>query len=318
VSTTSQVRLKADFQHDSVRHQGVEGLRILPRPEWLPESVWPFDTFGLSIDGSSIAVTDVGRGPALLFVHTGTWSFIWRDLILRLSADFRCISLDAPGTGLSTGVPRDQITLESSSHAVTAVIKQLDLRDLVLVVHDLGGPAGIAGAARLAGRVRGIAGINTFAWKPSSAGLRGMLALVGSAPMEGLDAAFGYIPKITATSFGVGRHMDKASRRAFREGMAGQGRRSFHYYMNDARNAERVYMQAGLALTGAFRELPLLTIFGERNDPFKFQARWKELFPAAQQVVIAKGNHFPMCDDPDFVAQTIRAWHREHFSLSLR
>jgi hypothetical protein len=28
-------------------------------------------------------------------------------------------------------------------------------------------------------------------------------------------------------------------------------------------------------------------------------------------VVIAKGNHFPMCDAPDFVAHTIHHWYRE-------
>jgi pimeloyl-ACP methyl ester carboxylesterase len=52
-----------------------------------------------------------------------------------------------------------------------------------------------------------------------------------------------------------------------------------------------------------------LTIFGERNDPFGFQARWKALFPDAQQFVIPRGNHFPMCDDPQFVAETISSWH---------
>src|SRR5262249_13625542 len=57
----------------------------LPCPPWLPESVWPFPASGLEAGGGTIAVTDVGQGPVLLFVHTGTWSFIWRDLLARLS-----------------------------------------------------------------------------------------------------------------------------------------------------------------------------------------------------------------------------------------
>jgi len=73
-----------------------------PRPQWLPESVWPFETRGLEVGGSVVAITEVGRGPVLLFVHTGLWSFIWRDVMTRLSADFRCICLDAPAPGRAT------------------------------------------------------------------------------------------------------------------------------------------------------------------------------------------------------------------------
>jgi len=32
------------------------------------------------------------------------------------------------------------------------------------------------------------------------------------------------------------------------------------------------------------------------------------------QIVVPKGNHFPMCDDPDRVANPIRGWHHELFS----
>jgi len=71
-----------------------------------------------------------------------------------------------------------------------------------------------------------------------------------------------------------------------------------------------VYHEVERALTGPLRQVPLLTIFGERNDPLKFQPRWKALFPEARQVVVSKGNHFPMCDDPDLVATSIRDWYR--------
>src|SRR5512146_3479117 len=69
----------------------------LARPRWLPESVWPHPLSSLEVDGTSIAYTDVGQGPVLLFVHTGFWSIIWRDVIARLSSGFRCVCFDAPG-----------------------------------------------------------------------------------------------------------------------------------------------------------------------------------------------------------------------------
>ena len=92
----------------SSRNHSQENRRLspdrgaLPRPEWLPESVWPFQTFGLEANRSVVAVTDVGEGPTLVFVHTGVRSFIWRDVMERLSRDYRCVCLDAPGTGQSS------------------------------------------------------------------------------------------------------------------------------------------------------------------------------------------------------------------------
>jgi pimeloyl-ACP methyl ester carboxylesterase len=285
----------------------------LARPDWLPDDVWPFDSAGLEVGGSVLALTDVGKGPVLLFVHTGTWSFIWRDLMSRLAAEFRCICFDAPGNGRTLDSPGTAITLDTASRAVTGVIERLGLDEITLVAHDLGGVAGLAGLARVPARLRGIVGMNAFAWKPSGAALRAMLAVVGHGLTQEVDVLTGFIPRLTATSFGVGRHLNRASRQAFLAGMGdARGRRAFHHYIRDARQCDRLYGQIARALSGPFAGLPLLTIFGERNDPFGFQPHWKASFPNARQLVIANGNHFPMCDDPDLVAQAIRSWHREY------
>src|SRR6478736_7298356 len=135
-------------------------LVALGRPQWLPESVWPFQTSALEVEGSRIAVTDVGQGPVLLFVHTGLWSFVWRDVILRLASDFRCVCFDAPGAGRSDRLPTSSISLERAARALTAVVQALNLTDITLVVHDLGGPSGIAGAASVADRIRGLCVVN--------------------------------------------------------------------------------------------------------------------------------------------------------------
>ncbi len=293
------------------------GIKALPRPAWLTDRVWPFRSSGLKVDGANVAVTDVGEGPVLLFVHTGMWSFVWRDVMSRLANDFRCVTFDAPGTGQSDRLETSEISLDRASRAVTAVIKALELHDLTLVFHDLGGPAAIAGAARIPQRVRGLVAVNTFAWKPSGPMFRGMLALMGSAPMREFDALSGVLARISASSFGVGRHLDNESRQAFRAGIGPDGLRAFHQYMHDARTCDSIYERVASALAGPFRALALLTIFGERNDPLGFQPQWKQMFPDARQVVVAKGNHFPMCDDPDLVANTIRAWHGEYVARLL-
>src|SRR5262249_18052784 len=156
----------------------------LRRPLWLSESVWPFQTSALEVEGSKIAITDVGQGPVVLFVHTGFWSFIWRDVVLRLSPCFRCICFDTPCAVPAGRFPPADISLEKASRTLTAVIQALDLADITLVFHDLGGPSGIVGAARMPDRIRGLCAVNTLAWKPSGIPFRGMLALMGSAPIR--------------------------------------------------------------------------------------------------------------------------------------
>jgi pimeloyl-ACP methyl ester carboxylesterase len=286
----------------------VRPLKRLARPRWLPAEVWPFETTALDVDGSLVAVSQVGHGPPLLF-YTGIGSFIWRDVMGRLAGEFRCIAADPPGIGLSPAIRRDEATLERSARAVAATIDALNLRDLILVFHDSGGPSALAAAGRRADRVSGLVGVNTFGWRPSGAAFRGMLAVMGSRATRRVSLATGVLARLTATTFGVGRCLDAESRRAYRAGLQ-KGMSAFHDYLNDARNSP-LYDELTRVIAGPLASLPLLTIFGERNDPLGFQPKWKARFPAARQLAVRKGNHFPMCDAPGFVADAIRRWYRE-------
>jgi pimeloyl-ACP methyl ester carboxylesterase len=136
-----------------------------------------------------------------------------------------------------------------------------------------------------------------------------MLALMGSRVIRELDAWTDFMGWIGSSSFGAGRHLDAASRRAFRKGSAAGARAAFHYYMRSALHSAALYRGIHAALTGPLATMPVLTIFGEHNDPFGFQRRWKALFPHASQVVVPGGHHFPMCDDPELVSDAIRSWY---------
>jgi len=292
----------------------VNPLQQLVRPDWLTESAWPWTIGALPTPAGDLALTDVGQGPVLLLVHTGMWSFVWRDLISELSPDYRCITVDAPGNGLSYRPGAAGTTLLAASAGVGAVIDSLDLQDITLVAHDLGGPAGFAAAASRPDRVAGLVAVNTFGWKPTGVAFRGMLALMGSAPMRSLDAVTAALPRATATRFGVGRHWSTQDRAVFLAGIDKDARRSIHRYFRDARRADTLLDSAGRGLRTALNRKPMLTVFGAWNDPLGFQPAWKELFPDLEQRLIPRGGHFPMCDDPAAVAGWIRNWHTEKIS----
>jgi haloalkane dehalogenase len=68
------------------------------RPHWLPRSAFPFQIRFSDVGGTRIHYVDEGSGPALLQVSAGQWSFIFRDVIVRLRGQFRCLTLDFPGS----------------------------------------------------------------------------------------------------------------------------------------------------------------------------------------------------------------------------
>ena len=103
------------------------------------------------------------------------------------------------------------------------------------------------------------------------------------------------------------RHLTRAGRRAFLGGLADRRkRRSFHYLMRDARRSTATLAAAERAVLGPLATKPLLTIFGQKQDSFRYQKRWKALYPHAVEHVVASGHHFPMNDDPGLFADALR------------
>jgi hypothetical protein len=99
-----------------------------------------------------------------------------------------------------------------------------------------------------------------------------MLAFIGSGFTRELDVLTGFIPRLTATSFGVGRYMDTPSRAAFFNGMGTRGRRALHDYIRDARQCDKLYEEIARALAGPLSGLPLLTVFWRAQRPIRFSA----------------------------------------------
>jgi haloalkane dehalogenase len=278
-------------------------------PEWLPSTTYPFRLRSLDLGDDSVAYVDEGEGPTLLFVHTGMWSFIFRDVITRLRDDFRCITLDFPGYGLSPEPADGDLDLEAQSRLLGRFVSELDLTDITLVLHDLGGVVGMGFAAAHPDLVRGLVMSNTFAWKPEGKALVRMLRIVSSRPITALDSTTRFIPRMTATKAGVGRHLSRADKRAFL-GPFQKRRRvgRFHSLMSDALGADDLYAKVEAATAGVMKWRPVLTIFGEKNDPFGFQERHHATFPNHEGIIVAQGNHFPMMDDPDLFTDTVRDW----------
>jgi haloalkane dehalogenase len=277
------------------------------RPAWLPEAVWPYPLGRLTAGPRPFVYTDTGgAGPVLLFVHVGLWSLMWKDTIRHLSGRYRCVTLDVPGSGLSDRTGRAGQTLDVAAEAIGVLIDRLDLRDITLVVHDLGGLAALAAARTRLDRVAAVAAVNTFGWKPSGVALPLALRFMGSAAVREADAFTAFLPWASSTALGVGRRWDRATRRAWRAGLKERAsRRLLHRLFRDAAGNTRI-QQAAEAALAALSDRPLTTVFGQLGDYFSFQRQWRRRHPAPRAAVVPWGLHFPMCDDPGLLAAELR------------
>ena len=118
----------------------------------------------LEVNGRKIFVREQGEGPAVLLVHgVPSSSFLYRKMLGPLAArGLRAISFDFLGIGLSDkpkGVPYDWHAL---AEWLKSIVEALELREVHLVIHDIGGPIGAEWAIDSPERVRSITILNTL------------------------------------------------------------------------------------------------------------------------------------------------------------
>ena len=137
----------------------------MERPDWLSESLYPFDSqYFDSADGPLHYVED-GTGHPLLLVHgTPTWSFLYRKLIPRLSEDYRVIAVDHLGFGLSAKPNDAGYTPQDHTQRLRSFIDYLGIAQFTLVVHDYGGPIGLSYALQRPETVTRLVLFNTWMW----------------------------------------------------------------------------------------------------------------------------------------------------------
>ena len=284
------------------------------RPSWLPHEEFPFVSRFAEIEGHRIHYVDEGDGPVLLFANAGLWSFVWRDLIVRLRDRFRCVALDFPGAGLSSAAEGYRGGLEASSRVLEGFVRELDLRDVTLVLHDLGGPVGLGAGVRMPERIRGIAIVESFGWPLGFENPKVARILRMTGAIRGIDPVTSLAIRFTSGSYGVGRDLSPAARRAFRGPFRDREvRRRTFAMLGEAGRSDELFARIERAQRTVLGDRPIALVFGAESPSTKegFPERWKSRFPNADLLIVDGAHHFPMADDPDLVARALAGWWRE-------
>lgn len=96
-------------------------------------------------NGSQLSYMDEGRGSqTLLFIHgLGNYAPVWTQNMAALKDDFRVIALDLPGNGLSPINGTVAYSMRFFAHSVIDFIRRLELKNVCLCGHSMGGQIAI-------------------------------------------------------------------------------------------------------------------------------------------------------------------------------
>jgi pimeloyl-ACP methyl ester carboxylesterase len=103
----------------------------------------------ISVEGINISYIEKGEGNPLVLVHgSPTSSFLWRDMIEKLSEHGRIIALDLPGFGFSDPPPNGDYTISTYARIFESFLEALAIERATLICHDFGGPIVLTYALR--------------------------------------------------------------------------------------------------------------------------------------------------------------------------
>lgn len=144
----------------------------VPTPDSLPH--YPDNVQTVTVDGHQVAFVDRGGGPALLFVHgLGSNLSLWRRSLDAFANDYRVLTLDLPGFGLSDkqDVPA---TMSFFVDVITGFLDERGINTVTYVGVSMGGQVGLTLALEAPERVRRLAlvspaGIESFSPKEGEA-----------------------------------------------------------------------------------------------------------------------------------------------------
>jgi haloalkane dehalogenase len=284
----------------------------------VPRDLYPFEGRYLELDGLRYHYLDEGTGEPVVAVHGNpTWSFYYRELVARLSSEYRVVVPDHIGCGLSDKPDDEQYgyTLRRRIDDLSALIDRLELDRVSLVVHDWGGAIGLWRAIRNPERLARLVILNTAAFHlPPDMTLPWQLWLVRNTPVgplmvRGLNAFARGAAWVGCTRRRLGKRLRDAYCAPYD---------SWADRIATLRFVQDIPLQPGDAaydtLTAIqaslhrFRDRPVLICWGARDFVFddRFLAEWRNIYPHAEVHRFADAGHYVLEDASDQVIGLIR------------
>lgn len=257
----------------------------------------------VKVQGAQIHVVDRGQGTPTLFLHgIPDSSEVWSAVTAKICGSYRCLAPDLPGFGRSSTPKNLELTLDGMAAFVDELVTVLGITEpLNLVVHDIGGPYGLAWAVRHPEKVARIVIMNTvfqseYRWH--------RYGRICRTPL------LGELMQLLTTQSGLARELRHSSglKKPTREYIAATYRR---FGFSARRMVLRLYRALDPArFTGWDQQLrhltgtvPSLVMWGDR-DPY-ITSVLAERFGAQQVLHFQNCGHWLQLEMPDMVVATL-------------
>jgi len=282
--------------------------------------LYPFTSRWLSLaDGTRFHYLDEGSGPVLLLLHGNpSWSFLYRNIIPRLSQRFRCVAPDLPGFGLSKARSGYGFTAREQSEAIIAFIDALDLRGVGVMMQDWGGPIGLRAAQARPDRIDRLIIGNTWGWPFDRRGPRVFSALMGGWLGRSGAYALNGVVRFFFTAGVVKPLPPEVWRMYLAPFRARTARRPTYVFPNQLTAADPFLREIERGLPKLV-DKPALILWGDRDFAFKEheRARFRRVFHDHRDVTLREAGHFIQEDAPETICAVIHAWYAERPAAAL-
>lgn len=269
-------------------------------------------------DGVRARVRDQGNpnGPVLVMVHGFSASLhTWEPWVQRLGADYRIITIDLPGHGLTRAPDGWSPSIEAFADYVNAVTDQLGVGKFTLIGNSMGGNTAWVYALKYPQKLDGLVLVDAGGWPRSEDAEpplvfkilanpvgRAVLGKLDSTPMvrNGLRAAFEPQPDLAEDAM-VTRYAELGR---------APGHRDIIMALSSDRGRYSIATNEKLAAI----KTPTLIMHGDTDKliPVGDARKFAHAIPGSTLIVYEKVGHIPMEQIADRSAADLKAWLETH------
>lgn len=287
-----------------------KGVLVTRSADWVDRAAYPFTSRYLETPAGRMHYIDEGRGEPVVMVHGNpAWSFLYRDLVKRLSSRHRCVAPDHLGFGLSDAPQGWSYLPQDHAANLATLIDHLGLRDITLVVQDWGGPIGLSYAVARPENVARLVIMNTWLWPVD----RDPYYVAFSGFMGGPSGRWLILRRnfFAATMmprlFGDRARLTDAAHLQYLAALPTPQEREGCAVLPRQIVAASAWLEELRAGVPALQDKPVLIAWGMKDIAFRRKElrRWEETFPEAWRLELSGAGHFVQEEAPDELATAV-------------
>lgn len=261
----------------------------------------------VTVENTRIHYLTAGSGEPILFIHGfPTSSYLWRNVMNGLSENYHVIAIDLPGYGKSDKKLEDSFSFRYYNRILSSFVKALDIEQITLGVHDLGGPVGLYWMIHNVEKVKRLLLFNTLVYPEFSLAVKlfglasitpGMKQLLTSQWGIKKTMKFGVYKKDILTDEDIKHYqaafVEKSTRKVLLKSIRRLSLKGFKEIET------KLHLYQG----------PIQIIYGENDKILPkvsyTMSKLKENLPQAKINAIPNCGHFLQEDEPDLICELV-------------